>query len=94
MFVNEKILQENGGPVDIMHYHIGTSTRMTCKWKVAEEYYRRIMKDPDSINFFTILREPREHLMSFYNYFISHRLGKVILYQYNFFGKTVFKSIT
>jgi len=63
--------------VDIMHYHIGTRNDLTCTWEVAEEYYRQIMRNSRTINFVTILREPREHLLSYYYYFISHRIRHV-----------------
>lgn len=72
-------MENAGGRVDIMHYHIGTSNDLTSTWEVAEEYYRQIMRDPSSINFVTILREPREHFLSYYYYFVNHKIGHVSL---------------
>ena len=60
-----------------MHYHIGTSFHLGYKWNAAAEQYKAIMRDPDNINFVTILREPRSHFLSYYYYFISRRVGNV-----------------
>ncbi|CAN0088221.1 unnamed protein product, partial [Ectocarpus sp. 6 AP-2014] len=59
--------------VDIMHYHITTQGQYTGTWDEAVKYYRRIMRDPDDINFVTVLREPRSHLLSYYYYYIQPR---------------------
>eukprot|EP00904_Undaria_pinnatifida_P009917 jgi/Undpi1/6055/HiC_scaffold_20.g08540.m1 len=72
-----KILEECDGRVDIMHYHIGTSFHLGYKWNAAAEQYKAIMRDPDNINFVTILREPRSHFLSYYYYFISRRVGNI-----------------
>ncbi|CBJ29126.1 hypothetical protein Esi_0135_0018 [Ectocarpus siliculosus] len=48
-----------------MHYHISHSGEYTGTWPQAENYFRRIMRHPDSINFVTVLREPRSHLLRY-----------------------------
>ena len=60
------------GRVDVMHYHMGVGRNyVTPPWEVNDRLYRRIMRDPDHINYVTILREPREHLISYYYYFLE-----------------------
>lgn len=66
-----QILQEGGGRVDVMHFHIGKYWNLGCTWDEAEQHYRDIMRDPARVNFITMFREPREHLLSFYYYFIA-----------------------
>ncbi|CAM9934952.1 unnamed protein product, partial [Ectocarpus sp. 13 AM-2016] len=65
--------KENRQLVDIMHYHITTQGQYTGTWDEAVKCYRRIMRDPDDINFVTVLREPRSHLLSYYYYYIQPR---------------------
>eukprot|EP00904_Undaria_pinnatifida_P012461 jgi/Undpi1/8345/HiC_scaffold_25.g10813.m1 len=60
------------GRVDIMHYHITPKGQYLYPWSEARKNYRGIMRDPDHINFITIMREPRSHfLRSYYYYFIQ-----------------------
>ncbi|CAM9404122.1 unnamed protein product [Ascophyllum nodosum] len=71
--VAPKILEECGGRVDMIHYHIcgplaGLHNRNR---EDIESGYKAIMRDPENINYITIIREPREHLLSFYCYFIE-----------------------
>ena len=60
-----------------MHYHIGTSSSLGHTWNAVAEQYKTIMRDPDNINFVTIFREPRSHFLSYYYYFVSHKIGNV-----------------
>lgn len=60
-----------------MHYHIGTSWSLDHTWSVIVEHYKTIMRDPDNINFVTIFREPRSHFLSYYYYFVFHKIGHV-----------------
>ncbi|CAN0081990.1 unnamed protein product, partial [Ectocarpus sp. 6 AP-2014] len=62
--------RKSGERVDVMHYHISHSGEYTGTWPQAENYFRRIMRHPDSINFVTVLREPRSHLLSCYYFYI------------------------
>ncbi|CAM9664893.1 unnamed protein product [Scytosiphon promiscuus] len=66
----EKV-RSSGQPVDIMHYHIDTDTPQQERWWVAREQYRGVMRDPEDINFITLLREPRDRLLSFYTFFVE-----------------------
>eukprot|EP00752_Nemacystus_decipiens_P007990 g7138.t1 len=59
--------------VDIMHYHITPKGQYRGTWDEAAKYYRGIMRHPDRINFVTVLREPRSHLLSYYYYYIQPR---------------------
>ncbi|CAM9489149.1 unnamed protein product, partial [Scytosiphon promiscuus] len=63
--------QETGELVDIMHYHISLNGQYRGTWKEAAGYYRDIMRYPNRINFVTLLREPRSHLLSYYYYYIQ-----------------------
>lgn len=72
-----KILETCGGRVDIMHLHIGNPYNLGCTWETAREYYRTIMRDPDNINFVTIAREPREHMLSYFYCCMSPGMGYV-----------------
>lgn len=57
--------KKSGDVVDIMHYHITPKGNYGGKWAQAEKYYRDIMRDPDNINFVTVLREPRSHVIRY-----------------------------
>eukprot|EP00903_Cladosiphon_okamuranus_P011852 g11134.t2 len=59
--------------VDIMHYHITPKGQYQGTWDEAVKYYRGIMRHPDRINFITVLREPRSHLLSYYYYYLQPR---------------------
>lgn len=72
-----KILETCGGRVDVMHLHIGNHFNLGYTWETAREYYRTIMRDPDNINFVTIVREPREHMLSYFYCCMSPGMGYV-----------------
>jgi len=72
-----QILEQCNGRVDIMHYHVGTSSTLGHTWTAVAEQYKSIMRDPNNINFVTIFREPRAHFLSYYYYFVSHKIGHV-----------------
>ncbi|CAB1103890.1 unnamed protein product [Ectocarpus sp. CCAP 1310/34] len=55
--------KQSGQRVDLMHYHITARGQYWGTWNEAETYYRDIMRNPDDINFVTVLREPRSHLL-------------------------------
>eukprot|EP00904_Undaria_pinnatifida_P003356 jgi/Undpi1/13020/HiC_scaffold_8.g02683.m1 len=63
--------QQSQRYVDIMHYHIGEDGPLVGTWDEAKDLYKQILRDPDNINFITIFREPREHLLSYYTFFIE-----------------------
>ena len=50
-------------PVDVFHYHITPTGQNKGTWNGAYLSFRTIMREPDTINFVTILREPRSHLL-------------------------------
>lgn len=54
-----------------MHYHISGRGQYSGSWPDALNQYRQIMRDPDNINFVTVLREPRSHLLSYYYYYLE-----------------------
>ncbi|CAM9325575.1 unnamed protein product [Ectocarpus sp. 12 AP-2014] len=62
---------QSGQRVDLMHYHISARGQYKGTWNKAVTYYRKIMRNPDDINFVTVLREPRSHLLSYYYYYIQ-----------------------
>jgi len=68
----KQILEACGGPVDVMPHHVIRRAEFSPPWEVTDKLYRRVMRDPDSINYVTLLREPREHLISFYYFFYEH----------------------
>ncbi|CAM9307103.1 unnamed protein product [Ectocarpus sp. 4 AP-2014] len=68
-------LADGGKRVDIMHYHIDTDTPRQERWGSAKEHYRDVMRYPDDINFITILRDPRDRLLSFYSFFVEFETG-------------------
>lgn len=78
--------------VDIMHYHIDTDTPRQEKWGSAKEHYRDVMRYPDDINFVTILRDPRDRLLSFYAFFVEFetgvRGGTVVAFLVQQFGRS------
>lgn len=63
--------RESQNRVDIMHYHIDTDTPKQERWAQAKTHYGDVMRDPDSINFITLFREPRDRLLSFYTFFVE-----------------------
>lgn len=52
-------------PVDIMHYHISNKGHFNGKWSDAHRHYRGVMRDPDRVNFITVMREPRSHFLRY-----------------------------
>lgn len=54
-----------------MHYHISYTGQYRGTWSDALDCYKQIMRDPDNINFVTVLREPRAHLLSYYYYYME-----------------------
>lgn len=63
--------QESQKFVDIMHYHIGDAGPLAGTWDEAKGMYKQVLRDPENINYITIFREPREHLLSYYTFFIE-----------------------
>lgn len=59
------------GRVDIMHYHMSVFGQLDGTWPQAEKHYRNIMKADAAVNFVTVVREPRQHLLSYYYYFMQ-----------------------
>lgn len=59
--------------LDIMHYHIDTPTPRQKRWALVKEHYKGVMRDPQHINFVTILREPRDRLLSYYTFFVEFK---------------------
>lgn len=57
--------RESGNVMDVMHYEICGRGKFGGTWVEAENYYRDILRDPDNINFVTVLREPRSHLIRY-----------------------------
>ena len=51
--------------VDIMHYEISSMGHFNRPWADARKRYRGIMRDPDKINFLTVIREPRAHFIRY-----------------------------
>eukprot|EP00904_Undaria_pinnatifida_P012458 jgi/Undpi1/8342/HiC_scaffold_25.g10811.m1 len=56
--------KQGKGRVDIMHYHMSVFGQYDGTWNEAEDYYRRIMRDSERVNFVSVVREPRNHLLS------------------------------
>ena len=46
-----------------MHYHMSVFGQYEGTWNEAEDYYRRIMRDSERVNFISVMREPRNHLL-------------------------------
>eukprot|EP00903_Cladosiphon_okamuranus_P011858 g11139.t1 len=66
------------GRCDIMHYHISPFGQYDGTWEEAEQSYRKILRDSEPINFITVMREPRSHLLSYYSYYIQPQTKKSI----------------
>lgn len=64
-----------------MHYHMTVGEFYAAQWETIDKLYRTIMRDPDRINYVTLLRDPREHLISYYYYFLErkHKVGETSL---------------
>lgn len=54
-----------------MHYHMSVFGDYDGTWRQAEMRYREIMRDPLHVNFITVLREPRSHLLSYYYFYLQ-----------------------
>lgn len=63
--VHDQVKKKKSQRVDIMHYHISPRGHLRYKWADAQESYRGIMRDPDNINFITVMREPRSHFLRY-----------------------------
>ena len=63
--VDGQVEHGEAGRVDIMHYHITPKGQYLYPWSEARKNYRGIMRDPDHINFITIMREPRSHFLRY-----------------------------
>ena len=63
--VDDQVQQGKLQRVDIMHYHISPKGHFQGNWPKARENYRRLMRHPDSINFITMMREPRSHFLRY-----------------------------
>eukprot|EP00903_Cladosiphon_okamuranus_P017350 g15984.t1 len=62
---------QRNGRCDIMHYHISPSGWYDGTWQEAEQNYRKILRDSKPVNFITLMREPRSHLISYYYYYMQ-----------------------
>lgn len=51
------------GRCDIMHYHLSAFGQFDGSWRQAEQAYRRILRNTKAVNFITVVREPRSHLL-------------------------------
>lgn len=69
-----QVLKTCGGPVvDIWSYHMGHWNALGLPWEQNVELFRTIMRDPDHINYVSVFREPKEHLVSLYYYMLEHK---------------------
>lgn len=49
----------------------GDAGPLAGTWDEAKGMYKQVLRDPENINYITIFREPREHLLSYYTFFIE-----------------------
>ena len=63
--VDGQVEHGRSGRVDIIHYHITSRGQYLYPWSVARKNYRGIMRDPDNVNFITLMREPRSHFLRY-----------------------------
>lgn len=49
--------------MDIMHYHHSTFGQYDGTWEKAERDFRDILRDDKKVNFVTVVRDPRTHLL-------------------------------
>lgn len=63
LVVTPEQTKQGKGRVDIMHYHMSVFGQYDGTWNEAEDYYRRIMRDSERVNFVSVVREPRNHLL-------------------------------
>lgn len=61
-----------------MHYHITVFGQYSGVWQDAEQQYRQLMRDPENVNFITIVREPRSHLLRYLVYLV-YAVGLVVV---------------
>lgn len=59
------------GPVDIMHYHFTGRGFAQSNWEHIKDAYEKIMMPNTKINYITILRNHREHYLSYYYYYLQ-----------------------
>ncbi|CAM9149828.1 unnamed protein product [Ectocarpus sp. 4 AP-2014] len=80
--LREAVQQTEGrqgkGRCDIMHYHVSAFGQFEGSWRQAEQAYRRILRNTKAVNFVTVVREPRSHLLSYYYYFLQPQTQKSI----------------
>lgn len=67
--------------MDVMHYHMSVFGDFESTWRQAEMSYRQIMRKSDPVNFITVLREPRSHLLSYYYFYLQPNTQVLIYYQ-------------
>lgn len=48
-----------------MHYHMSVFGQFDGSWQQAENYYKQILREEERVNFITVLREPRKHLLRY-----------------------------
>lgn len=94
-FVSNPIATENEqtqrrgrqGRCDIMHYHMSVFGQYKGTWHDVEQAYRKILRDPEEVNFITVMREPRTHLLSYYYYFLQPDTQVRLLAAYMFVAR-------
>jgi len=57
--------RKTGQFVDMVHYHTSATGKFNGTWPEAVAHYRNMMRNPDHINFVTVLREPRSHFLRY-----------------------------
>lgn len=50
-----------------MHYHVSPFGQYDGTWEEAENAYRGILRESEAVNFITVMREPRSHLLRYYD---------------------------
>eukprot|EP00904_Undaria_pinnatifida_P006312 jgi/Undpi1/2810/HiC_scaffold_14.g06187.m1 len=64
-------VRKSGERVDVMHYHYTESGMFTGRWKEATAMYKEIMQEGERISYVTVVRNHREHFLSYYYYFVQ-----------------------
>ena len=65
LFVYDQVQNGRYQRVDIMHQYVSPNGHLDGHWADAKEKYRGVMRDPDNINFVTVMREPRSHFIRY-----------------------------
>ncbi|CAM9901827.1 unnamed protein product, partial [Ectocarpus fasciculatus] len=73
-------VQERGQRVDVMHYHVHEGI-WEGTWEDNTKMYQQIMQYAEPINYITVVRSPREHLLSYYYYYMQP-MNKLSIEQY------------